>query len=229
MFEKIFNAWKEKAAVMGESPWFVRLAQGQLDLHHYKGYLLETYHHAGLNPQIQAYTTMFFKNNPREIIGKFFLHAKSEISHDLLAANDLVHLGVDREYILSTKPLATTAALNAFALYLVQFISPVSYLGYLFHLEFLPTQNGPDYINKLKEMGIPDTALTFIEEHSTVDVGHNRLMKDYVEHLVKTNKDLDEVVYAAHATCDLHLNMMEAAFKNGEKVFREPARVLAIN
>jgi pyrroloquinoline quinone (PQQ) biosynthesis protein C len=229
MFQRIFAAWLEAAKEFNGSPWFVRFATGGLQVEHYKGFLLETYHHAGLNPQIQAYTTMFFKDRPREMVDKFYRHAISEIGHDTMAANDLVNLGFDRELIVNSKPLPSTLALNAFVLYMVQFVNPIAYLGYLFHLEFLPTQNGHAYIDQLKDIGVPDNALTFLEEHATVDVGHNELMKKYVEYFVKDEKTLEQVIYTVQATARLHRLMLEGAFENGEKAFKNSATVRSIS
>jgi len=218
-FEIILKEWQVAAAQLAENPWVKRLEKGDLKLCHYKGYLQETYHHAGVNPQIQAYTTMFFKNNPRNTIRKFYKHAISEIGHDLLALNDLVALGENKEMILATEPLPITLAYNSFVLNLVQFHNPVSYLGYLFHLEFLPTQNGPKYIHQLEKLGVPKEALTFLEEHATVDVAHNKLMEEYVEELISTERDLQDVIWAAKSSVPIHSHMISDAFENGERIY----------
>ena len=85
MFDRIQAVWQAEMQVINKKPWMQRLQSGDFQLKHYKGFLLETFHHAGINPQIQAYATMFFKNNPREIVGMFYRHAISEIAHDVLA------------------------------------------------------------------------------------------------------------------------------------------------
>lgn len=217
--EKIRSAWFEQVQVLNQSPWFERLLKGDLELKHYKGFLLQTYHHAGLNPQIQAFATMYFKENHRDIFGMFYKHAASEIGHDLIALNDLVALGENKEKLLKTHPLPETAAYNAWVIYLIQFVDPVAYLGYLFHLEFLPTLHGKKYIEVLQGMGVPETALQFIEEHSTVDIGHNRLMAKYIEELIQTERDMDLVIRAAKDACVLHQNMISAAFVHGDRHF----------
>jgi thiaminase len=215
----ILGKWKKQVDITNASPWFQKLAKGELTVAHYMGFLLETYHHAGLNPQIQAFTTMFLKNNPRDTIKLFFKHATSEIGHDLLALDDLCNLGPDKEKMIATKPLPSTVALNAYVLYTIQFVNPMSYLGYLLHLEYLPTQNGPAYIDMLKKIGVPENALSFLEEHATVDVGHNGLMEKYFENLKLSEKDLEDITEAACNTCVLHRKMIEDAFANGEKLF----------
>jgi pyrroloquinoline quinone (PQQ) biosynthesis protein C len=218
-FPQIIEAWAKSAKVLNDTPWMRRLSSGDLALHHYKGYLQETYHHAGINPQIQAFCTMFLKGNPRTSVGQFFKHATSEIGHDLLALTDLQILGVDTKKVVNSKPLPATLAFNAFATHYIQFHHPIGYLGYLFHLEFLPTQSGHTYLEKLAKLGVPNEAMTFIHEHATVDIAHNKLMECYIEDLIKTDEDLAHVIYTAQSSCALHGNMIAAAFENGEKLY----------
>ena len=200
--------------------WQKRLELGDMSIEHYKGFLLETYHQAGTNPQIQTYATMFLQNNPREIIKMFYKHAISEIGHDTLALNDLVALGVDRNVVLSSSPLPITRALTASVISDIQFKNPVRYLGYLFHLELLPTQNGPKYIDLLYRMGVPQEAVTFLHEHATLDVAHLKLMETYVNELVTSKTIFDEVADTMYVTADLHRKMIEDSFSNGEKIFK---------
>ncbi len=220
MFQEIKNKWFDIMASLPVTDWQKRLESGQIGLEHYKGFLLETYHQAGTNPQIQAYATMFFEGNPREIVKMFYRHAISETGHDLLAMNDLMVLGVKQEKIINSKPLPITKALSANVLQDIQFKNPIRYLGYLFHLEFLPTQNGPKYLEMLSKMGIPNNAVTFLQEHTEVDIGHNKLMEIYVKEMVTSTKIFDEVADTMYSTAYLHKRMLEDAFANGEKLFK---------
>jgi pyrroloquinoline quinone (PQQ) biosynthesis protein C len=218
MKAKILNFWKEEMEKINKRPWMIKLSEGDFNKANYAGFLLETYHHAGLNPQIQAFTTMFFKDNPREMISLFYKHAISEIGHDLLALSDLEKLGYNTEKLKKTKPLPSTIAYNSFPIMMVQFRNPISYLGYLFHLEYLPTQQGGKHINRLKSLGIPDEALTFLQEHASVDVSHNKLMDKYIDFFIKTDSDFDEVSYSISCSAELHYQMLSAAFDNGKNL-----------
>jgi pyrroloquinoline quinone (PQQ) biosynthesis protein C len=136
-----------------------------------------------------------------------------------LALNDLKALGVDVSNIPKEKPLAQTIAFMAFPFYQIQFFNPVGYLGYLFHLEFLPTQYGKGYLETMKKLGISANAMTFLKEHVEIDGDHNKFMEDYVRLLIKSEKDLEEVIYCTRVTCQLYHQMLNAAFENGAKVF----------
>lgn len=222
MFSAILKSWNTcYSETFEKSVWLKRLFDGDLSLSHYKGLLLETYHHAGLNPQIQAFTTMYMNRNFHKIQKMFFKHAISEIGHDILALNDLVALGENEKAIRLTHPMPETIAYNAYVIYKIQFDNPLSYLGYLFHLEYLATQKGHSYMESLRSMGVPDKAMGFLEEHTTVDVAHNKLMEEYINTLVTDSDSLEVVSIAIRDSCQLHLNMIEASFKNGEKIYSE--------
>lgn len=219
--DDILNVWRPAVAAMNKSVWFSRLLNGELDVRHYKGFLLETYHHAGLNPQIQAFATLYFKTNHRNLFERFYKHAISEIGHDMLAMNDLKALGEDVAKLQLGRPQPETIAFNAYVIHQIQFNNPLCYLGYLFHLEFLPTQNGPGYAAAIGGMGVPPEALSFLQEHSTIDIGHNKLMETYIRDLVRSEEDFNLVINAALDSCRLHQLMLEAAMANGEKIFKK--------
>jgi pyrroloquinoline quinone (PQQ) biosynthesis protein C len=217
--EKVRLEWTKEVALLSSLPWQKRINSGEIELCHYKGILLETYHNAGQNPQLQAYSTFFLKNNPRNIIKKYYQHAISEISHDLMAKADLMALGVPEEVVVNSKPLPENLALQGCFVYLIQHQSALAYLGYLFHLEFLPTTHGMKHIEMLKAKGVPDSALTFLEEHATVDVQHNKMMDSYLTELIKNDDDLKIVIDATKIAARLHTLMIGAACERGEQIF----------
>lgn len=215
----IKQAWDLKMESVRKSDWSQKIMSGDMKISAYMGFLQETYHHTKWNPQLQAYCSMFLKNFPRDVYKLFFKHAISEIGHDLMALEDAVGLGADRSKIIESKPLPQTVAFNGFPIFLMNFDNPLGYLGYLFHLEFLPTQNGRKYIELLRNRGIPESSLTFLEEHATVDVGHVKMMEKYIESLIVNKDDLDAVIYAVEGSAELHSAMIQASFDNGEKIF----------
>lgn len=203
-----------------ENPWISRLHAGDLDLPHYQGFLLETYHNTAYNPQLQAYASMYIPNNPRAIVKRFYQHAISEIGHDLLAMSDLMNLGVSKDLILKSKPLPMTTAFFANTVWGIQRKGPAYYLGYLFHLEFSPTESGKTHIATLLKKGIPQNAVTFLEEHSTVDIGHNKFMEQYIQELITTDEQEEILREALVSAVDLHTKVLGAAFENGERLFK---------
>jgi hypothetical protein len=113
-------------------------------------------------------------------------------------------------------PQPATSALLAFGFYQIYVRNPVGYLGYLFFLEFTPTQGGAAYMERLAALGVPGEAMTFLQDHTTIDQGHNRLMETYIDDLVRDQNDIDVIVYAMRTTTCLYANMIEEAFKQAD-------------
>jgi pyrroloquinoline quinone (PQQ) biosynthesis protein C len=227
-FDELHQAWGAIEAHFISSRPLMRLARSELSIAHYIAFLRETYFYTREDPQIQAVATAWFRGSDREMVKPFLKHAVSEVGHDQMALDDMAALGCDVSEIPDGRPLPATAALISFPLYAIQYRSPVSYLGYLFFLEFLPTSKGGDIAAALSRMGVPAAAMSFLAEHRSVDVHHNRMMTLYANHMLRTPADTAEVVYAMEVTGALYANMVEGAFESADRqVAAEPARLRA--
>lgn len=210
--------WGEAFREMSESLVMKRLADGEMTIEHYKAILKQIFHHVRENPQIQAAATMYFRGDQRESIKVFFKHATSEIGHDMLALSDYAACGGDPSKVRFEKPIPATTALVAYPLFQIQYRNPVGYLGYLFFVEFTPTEAGNDFIEKFQKIGVPDTALSFLNETATTDLAHMRLMEKYVEGIIHSEEDLDEVCYAIRVTARLYTRMIEEAVQSADQL-----------
>jgi hypothetical protein len=126
-------------------------------------------------------------------------------------------LGVSVDALPFQNPLPETTALIAFPFYQIHNLNPVGYLGYLYFLEFLPTGNGGELMDALERSGVPRRAMRFLQDHSTLDVAHNRLMESYVETLITNERELASAIYAMRVTGNLYARMIEAAFLSAEQ------------
>ena len=194
-----------------------RMMAGEVTPRHYQEVLRQIYFQARENPQIQVFATAFFRGAQRASVPGFLKHAVQEVGHDQLALNDLAAMGVDTADLPRQNPLPSTAAVTAFAYYQVQHLNPVGYLGYLFFLEFMPTSSGGTYVELFKRAGVPDDAFSFIREHESVDVAHNKLMERYIKDLVTTEADYLAVRYALQTTAALYIKMIEGAFEQADQ------------
>lgn len=183
---------------------------------HYASILREVFHYAKEDPQLQALATVYLRGSDREQVRTFLRHAIAEIGHDRLALDDLHVLGEDPSSVATSNPLPETIALTAYPFYQMQYRAAVGYIGYLYFLEHMPTRIGAQYAAALRGAGIPESAMRFLSEHTTVDVGHNRLMEGYLANLVRTEDDCAEVVYAMRVTGRLYASMLLAAIRRAE-------------
>src|SRR5262249_41672193 len=157
-FAELRRHWSAVEGRFMSSSAMRRLAGGPLGLAHYVSYLRETYFYTRENPQIQAAATAWFRGEDREMVKSFLRHALSEVGHDQMALADITTLGFDGSAITCELPLPTTVPLVSFPYYAIQYRSPISYLGYLFFLEFLPTSRGGDVAAAIGKLGVPPAA-----------------------------------------------------------------------
>ncbi len=211
---QIEEAWFAEIQCFNASPAIKRLLAGELTVAHYQALLREIYFYSRESPQFFAMIPVHLRGAQREFTKQMLQHACSEAGHDHLALNDLRTLGVNVDLLPYERPLPETAALIGFSYYLIQYVNPVSYLGFVFHLEYLPTHFGEQYAHGLFSAGIPPAALTFIGEHVEADVGHNLLMAEYVDNLLVTERDVEDTIYAMRVTSNLYAKVFEAVFRS---------------
>ena len=210
---KIEEAWFAEVPRFNAMSGMKRLLDGDFTAAHYASLLREIYFYARESPPFFAAILIHLRGAQRSYIKKMLQHASSETGHDELALADFRALGINTDNIPNERPLPATSAMIGFSFYLIQYLNPVSYLGFVFHLEYLPTHFGQKYVQGFLQAGVPMDAMSFLLEHNEADVGHNLLMADYVGNLLLNQRDVDDTIYAMQVTTVLFANLVEAAFR----------------
>jgi len=215
--DRILAEWAIGVEEMSASSGFARLVRKDMGVEHYASMLRQIYLQVREHPQMLAALTLRLHGPRRESIGSLLKHAISEQGHDKLALRDLRSLGQDVSDLAASYPLPGTIAMLAYGQYQIDHANPVGYLGYLFHLEFLPTRHGEEYGRCLAEAGVPREAMSFLADHVEVDVAHNKLMERYLEQLVLTEEDVIAVGNVARTSAVLYGRMIADAFDEVDK------------
>lgn len=194
-----------------------KLASGAVSKREYASFLKQIFYIVRENPQLQTMATTQFRGRQRDYVRSFFQHATSEVGHDQLALNDIEALGFNTHETPYRNPLPASVALTGFAYHQIYNLNPLAHLGYIFFLEFLPTQAGGVLTERLREAGVPDNAMTFISDHIEIDVGHNRLMEQYINALITNKADFDATCFAIDTTAYLYEQMISAAINDANE------------
>ena len=216
MMQELRDRFQPTLDAFLHSPSMVALYSGEMTMPQYRAILRQIFHHTRENPQLQALATVYFRGRQRDMVRPFFAHAASEVGHDQLALNDFATLGGDPSNVPYENPLPATSALLAYGFYQIYNLNPLGYLGYLFFLEFTPTSSGEDMMEHLRISGIPENAMTFLRDHTEIDVGHNKMMEQYVAKMVQRDADIDAIDYAMKTTAHLYEQMLSQAMKYAE-------------
>lgn len=209
MLQSIHEAWERSCSELLETPFFRRLREGRLDIRHYRALLREIYYNTRENPPSFALMAWHLKGAKRDIAKRIYRHCIAEHGHHELALADLRALGTDTADIPGGRPLPTTEALIAFAVYQVQNRNPLAYLGYVYHLEMLPATLGHALAGQLAAIGVPREAMSFLSEHAHADEGHTKWLESYIRDTMEDEDDLAAVTYGAVGTCRLHGVMLQ--------------------
>lgn len=212
----IAAAFDHAMAAFEASPAITRVLEHRITPRHFAAVLREIHHYAKEDPQLQALAAVYFRGADRAMVQGFFRHASAEIGHDRMALDDIRALGYPTAGLDVRHPLPHTTALTAFPFYQVVYRNPIGYLGYLYFLEHMPTRAGARLGAALLACGVPASALSFLNEHTTVDVAHNRLMTVYIDALVRTEADLAAITYAIRTTAVLYADMLQGAIEDAD-------------
>lgn len=213
---QVDQAFREVMSRFNASPAIQVLNSDEFRVEHYCSALREFYHYVKENPQLQTLQAVYFRGSDRELVKAFCGHARSETGHEHMALDDYSTLGGDRHAVIRENPLPDTIALTGFAFFQIQYRNPVGHLGYSYFLEHMPTEYGPVYAAALSRANVSESAMTFLKEHISVDVGHNRLMDEYMRRLIRSQADVDAVIYTMRVTGHLYANMLWSAIRRAD-------------
>ena len=112
-------------------------------------------------------------------------------------------------------PLPATEGYLGFIFNRINFINPISYLGYLYHLEFMAVVLGPEVAAMImKSAKVNEKNLAFLKVHAQEDKDHIAELSVLVDQNVFASEDAQEVLYTARTAAALFCLMIDSAFKN---------------
>jgi len=158
--------------------------------------------------------------NPREI-RSMLLHQAEEFHHGEMALRDYMALGGDENYALSRpKSPASLAAAGVWWL-LARERRPFAYLGAVTLFECLTSLITGTMKGLLRERGMPEDAMEFIDFHAVVDIGHCKLMKHLVKQaLTKVPEAGPEILYGMECFMQVYpIPVWEEALRRGRAAY----------
>ncbi len=210
----IRREWRKAFDEVTTGEAFLKIAKGSITQAEYAALLRQSFHQFREHPQAFSRLASKLKGENRVMVKTMMRHAIFETGHEQLAADDLKVMDEDVTYLPIERPLPETAALLAMMYYFLDYQNPLSFLGYVFHLETAPKVMGTSLIQALTKAGIAREARTFIQGNAGVDIGQAPAAEDYIDALVQTQDDLESVIYGARVSTRIYGAMVSAAFQS---------------
>jgi uncharacterized ferritin-like protein (DUF455 family) len=134
----------------------------------YGAFLAQTNYYVSHSTRLLALAASRFRFTEEQLHRRFIKHATEEMSHETLALRDLKHLG----FALKQFPeFPATRAFYQTQYYMIEHVSPWSFLGYILMLEGLAITKGPWLFNEITQYH-GEKAGSFVKVHAAEDIGH---------------------------------------------------------
>jgi pyrroloquinoline quinone (PQQ) biosynthesis protein C len=182
--------------------------EGRLDRTIYVRYLNEIAHqYAPHSPKVMCLAASRCVNTHPELAQYLLNHAAEERGHNEWAHADLRDLRVKEGIILSTRAVPACAAMIGYTYYLAGHGNPVALYGWMYILEAVGADLGPDAAEGLKRRF--GKSLHFVGGHAVADQQHTQELQDHIQRYVRLPEDKAEVLHAAEVSADLYVRMFE--------------------
>jgi pyrroloquinoline quinone (PQQ) biosynthesis protein C len=204
---------------LASSPYLAKVMEpGFVDKRLYAIYLTETYHYTRHNSRNQAVIATRPDDMDVRYIKFCLRHAEEEAGHEKMALHDLKNLGYAVDEITLPKPLVSTQTLISYLYYTAETANPFARLGYSYWAEqsYHFIQPLLDMISK--GLGVPDKAMTFFREHSSIDEEHAKQVMETITRFAKTEDDWSSIEDCMVNSLILTTRMMDEVFEEFMKV-----------
>ncbi|MEO6098369.1 MAG: iron-containing redox enzyme family protein [Fibrobacteria bacterium] len=217
------SEWENCYETFCQGEFFRKLANGSLSLAHYKAFLREEYHNTTVNPKTMAIFFSRLDTQEFKTAAKLLKHTAMEVGHNEMALQDLAALGEDIEAVRRGRALPATEALAAFVIYEMEHRNPLAFLGYLYHLEAFSERMAGAGGDLMTQMGIPESALSFLREHAEADLVHAKWNQEYLQAFIQSEEGLEAVLYGLKGAVLLHGLMFQGIMESvaGTGFFRQ--------
>jgi pyrroloquinoline quinone (PQQ) biosynthesis protein C len=209
--EEIETCWRQE---LFKTDLWKAIDIGHFTIMDYVGFLTQTFHYTRRSALIQASVIPHFQVRHRELVSRFLLHATEESEHYLLALQDIGRLGHDASSIVGRNPTPLVEGYLGFIFNQISFVNPISYLGYLYQLEYMAIKIGPIFANSIS-VSVPgsSSAMAFLKTHAHDDVSHVAELEEILVS-VESEHDIRCITYTAITSAVLYSKMMNDAFNS---------------
>ncbi len=183
----------DRRMLLGNCAQFVRMGGFGVA---YAPLLIETYHYVSFSARLLSKAISFVPATRSTIQAYLAEHLSEEVGHEQWALEDLKKLGVSRDDVLKTRPLEPTQRLVANQLFMIEFVSPVSILGYIYAMESTPpSEEVLDQIERLHEL--PPGSMSFLRGHSERDAVHREEIRALLDEETFSDVEANAIIRSA--------------------------------
>lgn len=169
----------------------------------YPSFLIQTYHYIKYSCPLMRSALNTLAAPPAighsEVQAYLSRHISDEDGHDEWVLRDLLELGVGRLSATVALPLPSVISLVGSQMYMIEHVSPLAILGYMFVLEGFPQTGGLlQFVQQQHE--IPSFAMTTLAHHSDIDQEHGHALRALLDGSEFTDDEEEVIMHSALLT-----------------------------
>lgn len=126
----------------------------------------------------------FPKHRP-DLMKPMILHDLSEVDHGEMALRDYIKLGGSESFARNRRITVESFCMAATCRLIATAEEPWAYLGYMYLFEALTPLLTEKAQQVLAAKMVPDEARRFIDFHAKEDIGHARLLEEFIARLIR--------------------------------------------
>jgi hypothetical protein len=161
----------------------------------YMWWLSQTTFFVSHSSTLLALASSRFGKKKYQLHQRFLEHAAEESGHESLSEKDITNLGGKIE---AFSELNSTSNFYQTQYYLIDYVDPIAFLGYIFMLEGIAVHSGPKIHDRIKPIYGPG-AVTFLKVHSSEDPEHLEKAFSIIDDLNQADQEL--VIKSFHKSC----------------------------
>jgi hypothetical protein len=173
----------------------------------YQSYLAEiAQQYAPHSPIVMSLAASRCMQSHRQLAEYLLKHAAEERGHNQWALEDLNARRVSMLLAQKARPVPACAAMIAYEYFLAEHGNPVALFGWMYILEAVGADLGPDATKGLRKAQMP---VRFVAGHAQADQKHATEILAQIKANVTDRQDRSDLLYAAEVSAVLYVTMFE--------------------
>lgn len=213
-FSQLQQATEKEQQLMYQLPIFEACQKGDISLQVYYAFLTQAYHHVKHTVPLLMACGSRLNDDYEWLRSALAQYIEEENGHQEWILNDINACGFDAEMVRNnqdTGKVGTSIELMvAFLYHQIDRKNPLAFLGMVWVLEGTSVNVGGQIAQLVQHtLKLPDTAMTYLTSHSTLDQEHIKLFASLANQI--TNKeDQQAIIDGANMVFKLYAQMLNA-------------------
>lgn len=206
-YEQLLQATAKERHALLSTPFIVRGAAGELDLHAYVAFLGQAYHHVKHTVPLLMSTGGRLGERYEWLRVAIAEYIEEEMGHQEWVLNDIEACGFDKERVRHSKPAIATELMVAYAYDMVHRINPIGFFGMVLVLEGTSTAVASHAARAISaSLNLPANCFSYLSSHGALDVEHTRFYEELVNKITD-EQDRHLLIHAAQVFYKLYADI----------------------